>query len=66
MQGVDHGGWALFLNGRIAIFLTPTDIHCGWASCRNIVKNGSSWFSKKNSYDAIKMGINIIVYAMTH
>jgi hypothetical protein len=66
MQGVDHGGWALFLNGRMAVFLTPTDIHCGWASCRNIVKNGSGWFSKKKSYDAIKMGINIIVYAMTH
>jgi len=66
LQGIDHGGWALFLNGRMALFLTPTDIHCGWASCKLTITNGKGWFPKKNGYDAIKMGINIIVYAMTH
>ncbi|NOY75317.1 MAG: DUF4159 domain-containing protein [Kiritimatiellaeota bacterium] len=65
-QGKNHGGWALFLNGRMALFSTPTDIHCGWASLKLSMEGGNGWFPKKMNYDSIKMGINIVVYAMTH
>jgi len=55
MQGVNHGGHALFVDGRMAVFLSPSDIHCGWCS----------FFGPQKTSDAIKMGINIVVYAMT-
>lgn len=68
MQGTPHGGWALFINGRMAVFLSPSDIHCGWESQRisGLRRNRRGWFSKDKENDAIKMGINIIVYALTH
>jgi len=55
MQGVNHGGYALFLDGRMAVFLSPSDIHCGWCG----------FFGRKKTSDSIKMATNIIVYAMT-
>lgn len=66
LQGVNHGGWALFLNGRMALFLSPSDQHCGWASSKLSLSGKNGWFSKKKEYDSIKMGINVIVYAFTH
>ncbi len=61
MQGQPHGGWALFLEGRMVIFLSSSDIHCGWCSA-----SGRNWFSRQKGEDALKMGINIVIYAMTH
>lgn len=64
MQGVrDHqgkpGAWGLFEvgTGRIMTYLDPGDIHCGWM-CRY-------WGMEKN-IEAIKMGINIIIYFLSH
>lgn len=61
MQGQHHGGWALFLDGRMVIFLSSSDIHCGWCSA-----SGRNWFTYQKGQDALKMGINIVIYAMTH
>ena len=66
LQGKNHGGWALFRNGRMSVFLTPTDIHCGWCSLKLQLSGEEGWFPKKNGYDSVKMGTNILVYALTH
>jgi hypothetical protein len=65
-QGRNHGAYALFLKGRMALLLTPTDIHCGWCSLKLQMQHQEGWFDKKIGYDSIKMGINILVYALTH
>lgn len=58
-QGVPHGAWGLFEpgTGRIMTVATPGDIHCGWMS---------RFFSPEKNEAAIKMGINIIIYFLTH
>ena len=66
MQGQAHGGYALFIDGRMAVFLSPHDIHCGWCSMSQVAAGQESWFSRKKSSDSVKMGINILIYAMTH
>lgn len=66
MQGINHGGHALFLEERMAVFLSPSDIHCGWKSAELIHNNNPGWFSRYHSSNAIKMGINIMMYVMTH
>jgi len=59
LQGVPHGAHGLFEpgTGRIMTWLSSGDIHCGWM-CR-------FWSMEKNM-SAIKMGINIIVYFLSH
>ena len=59
LQGTDHGDFGLFEKGtgRIMTLVTPGDIHCGWVSV---------WFSQKENEAAIRMGINIIIYYLTH
>jgi hypothetical protein len=59
MQGVDHGMWGQFEpgTGRIRTVATPGDLHCGWMS---------EYFGKEKDTQAIKMGINIIVYFLSH
>ena len=58
MQGQRHGGWGLTLKGRLLAYLSPSDAHCGWVSTR--------WFGRQKSEQAIKMGTNVYLYAMTH
>ena len=58
MQGVEHGLHGLTLNGRLTALLSPSDIHCGWT-------NGDVWFGHEKRVQAIRMGINIYLYAMT-
>ena len=59
MQGENLGAWATFdrRSGRILTLLTPTDMHCGW-TCR--------FFNPQQNMDALKMGINIVVYYLSH
>jgi len=64
MQGVHMhegkpGAWGLFEpgTGRIMTYLDPGDLHCGWM-CRY-------WGMSKN-IEAIKMGINVIIYFLSH
>ena len=59
LQGIDHGGYGLFEKdtGRIMTYLTPGDLHCGWV-CK--------YFTPEQNEAAIKMGINIVIYYLTH
>jgi hypothetical protein len=59
LQGVNHGAWALFEKGtgRIMTYLTPGDLHCGW-TCM--------WCSKDMSDACLRMGVNVIIYYLTH
>jgi hypothetical protein len=55
VHGSSHGARGVFIGDRLAVFLSCTDIHCGWAG-------------KINSYrqEAFQIGVNIIMYALTH
>ena len=66
MQGQNHGGHALFIGKRMAIFLSPSDLHCGWGSQYLRTTKGNGWFTLEKEEAAVKMGINVIVYAMTN
>ena len=59
VQGEGAGGWALADDkGRIMIFLSSTDIHCGWLPNQpwsNLVKKQSFQFMA-----------NLVIYSMTH
>jgi len=59
MQGVDHGMWGQFEpgTGRLRTVATPGDLHCGWMC---------EYFGPANDMNAIKMGINIIIYFLSH
>jgi len=59
LQGVNHGGWGLFEKGtgRIMTYVTPGDLHCGWCYM---------FFTKEQNDAAVRMGINIIIYYLTH
>jgi hypothetical protein len=59
MQGVDHGAWGLFEKGtgRLMTVATPGDLHCGWMSL---------YFGAVRDLEAIKMGINVLMYYLTH
>ena len=59
MQGVPHGAYGLFERGtgRIMTINCPGDIHCGWMN--------RFWAPQKN-LEAIKMGINIVIYFLSH
>ena len=59
IQGVNHGAHALFEKGtgRIMTYLTAGDLHCGW-TCM--------WNTREQCEATLKMGINIIIYYLTH
>lgn len=59
-HGQNHGARGLFIEGRLAVFLSSTDLHCGWCD-----SHGSEW-GPDGYRKTIQMGINIILYAMTH
>jgi len=59
LQGKNHGAYGLFEEGtgRIMTLVTPTDLHCGW-TCM--------FFNSALNEEAIKMGVNVIIYYLTH
>lgn len=59
MQGTNHGGYALFEkdSDRIMSFITPGDIHCLWC-CR--------YAKKELNEQGIRMGVNAVIYYLTH
>ena len=59
MQGTDRGGYALVRNGRAVIFITSGDVHCGWCGACGLKGN---WFTPEKCNDALKMGVNMVVY----
>lgn len=58
-QGRDHGSHGLYLDGRLAMVLTPGDIHCAWSVL------GDAWFGAGSFERAMKFGVNVVVFAMT-
>jgi hypothetical protein len=66
--GQPHPGHGVTIGDRLAAFLSSTDVHCGW------VDNNGQWFGnggkmgigKHGHKEAIKMGVNIIMYALSH
>jgi hypothetical protein len=60
MKGYNHGAKGVFNGERLAILLSSNDIHCGW--CDNTGMN----FGPMKYEQAIRMGINIIMYAISH
>ena len=54
------GARGLFIGDRLAVFLSSTDLHCGWCDSHGI-EWGLDGYRK-----TIQWGINIIMYAMTH
>jgi hypothetical protein len=60
VQGLDHGAKGVFIVERLAIFLSSNDIHCGWCDA------AMTEFVPPKHELAIQMGINIIMYAISH
>ena len=58
-QGVPHGAHGLFEpgTGRLMSVITPGDIHCGWCN---------AYFPPAMYEPSIQMGINEIIYFLTH
>ncbi len=65
MQGDNLGGHALMLNGRLAAFATPGDVHCGWSSAVKRRTGEGAWFSPQQEDEAIKFSTNMITYVMS-
>jgi hypothetical protein len=61
VQGKNQGLWATFDkdSDRILTVVSPVDLHCAW-TCN------AAWFPMAVSQQAIKMGINIIMFYLTH
>ncbi len=59
-HGQNHGARGVFMGDRLAVFLSSNDLHCGWCDSQ-----GLEW-SIEGYRQTIQMGINIILYALTH
>ncbi|NLH41618.1 MAG: DUF4159 domain-containing protein [Planctomycetes bacterium] len=59
-HGQNHGARGLFLGDRLAVFLSSNDLHCGWCD-----SHGVEW-GPEGYRKTIQMGINIILYSLTH
>jgi hypothetical protein len=55
VHGENHGARGLFIGDRLAVFLSCVDLHCAWADKNHRYKE-----------QAFQMGINVIMYALTH
>ena len=60
MHGQNYGARGVFVGDRLAVFLSSTDLHCGWCDSSGGV------FGRQNYKKAIQMGINIVMYAISH
>ena len=59
-HGQNHGARGVFIGDRLAVFLSSTDLHCGWCDSRGAT------FGRASYEKTIQMGINIIMYAISH
>ena len=59
-HGQNHGARGVFIGDRLAVFLSSTDLHCGWCD-----SHGLEW-GPDGYRKTIQLGINIILYALTH
>lgn len=70
MNGVENGARGIFIDGRLAILLSSHDVHCGWCDRAGHVfkyqANPSGGIGPWSYKEAIRMGINMIMYAISH
>ena len=66
VQGIDHDAYGLFQQGRLAAIISATDIHCGWVHRSHRLGAARSAPDAFNYENAIKMGINTLMYVMSH
>ncbi len=67
VSGQYHEAQGLFINGRLAAFLSSTDLHCGWADRNHQwYRPGGRPPGNAAYQEAIEMGINVLMYAMSH
>ncbi|MHC4638647.1 MAG: DUF4159 domain-containing protein [Planctomycetota bacterium] len=66
--GKNHGAHGIILDDRLAVLLSGTDLHCGWTDGRGwwFGKGGRQGVGRHGHKEAIMMGINILMYAMSH
>ena len=57
LQGVDHGLWGAWYQGRLIALMDASDLHCGWVGFH---------FNERQREFSYKITANIYVYAMTH
>jgi hypothetical protein len=53
-HGTYHRAQGVFIGDRLAVWLSSTDVHCAWVGNHRLVREG------------IKMGVNILMYGLTH
>ncbi|MBN1867013.1 DUF4159 domain-containing protein [Candidatus Sumerlaeota bacterium] len=61
-QGAGYPDMGLFIEDRMVSFLTCTDQHCAWRGSARSVRMVGKWIQEA----AFKMGVNIVIYALTH
>lgn len=66
MHGQRYGAHGIFIGDRLAVLLSPHDIHCGWADKRNMWFRRGGSLNRHSHKEALQMGVNIIMYALTH
>ncbi len=59
MQGAAHGLHGITHRGRLVALLSSSDLHCGWSD------GGVQYFGRPKKVQALQMGVNIYLYAMT-
>ena len=67
LLGQRHGARGVFIEDRLAILLSSHDLHCGWADENGMffgVKGGR--YGTHSPTQALEMGVNIIMYALSH
>jgi hypothetical protein len=63
VSGTNHGARGVFSGDRLAVFLSSTDIHCGWTD------RPGRWYPKAGGHgykQAIQLGVNVIMYSLSH
>ena len=69
-NGVERGAYGVFMGERVAALLSSHDIHCGWCDKTNSTFKGtyqpSRGIGPHQHQHAIRAGINIIMYAISH
>ena len=53
-HGTYHPAQGVFIEDRLAVFLSSTDIHCAWVNNNRLIREG------------VEMGVNILMYALSH
>ena len=67
VSGQHHEAQGVFLNGRLAAFVSSTDLHCGWSDRNHAwYRRGGRPPGNAAYEEAIEMGINVLMYAMSH